>query len=176
VAPASGDTPAGRDTQVSESAKVEETKDYGKGYVFTLLVDATYEPYEYYDASGKLTGFDVELARAVCDYYGWEFSESTMSFDVALSKLRQGEGSCAWSGITKAPEREKLYLFSKPYVESHFTYDGEESVSEYAVAFRKEDTKLCELVNAAFDALSADGTVQKLADKYLKNTNDVLLL
>ncbi len=165
--------------QVDESVSEADIENYGKGYEFTQLVNPSYPPYEYYDADKELTGFDVELARAVCDYYGWKYTASTMAFEEMLGKLNIGEGSCVWSGVEKTPEREELYLFSKPYVESHFTYEGEDAVGEYAVAFRKEDAKLCELVNNAFDALSANGTVKKIADKYLKNTentSEVLLL
>ncbi len=169
----------GQAVQADEGVAEADAKNYGKGYVFTQLLDPHYPPYEYLDDNKELTGFDVELARAVCDYYGWKYAASTTAFDAILSKLNEGEGSCAWSGISKTPEREEYCIFSKPYVESHFTYEGEDAVGEYAVAFRKEDTELCELVNNALDALSANGTVRKIADKYLKdteNTREVLLL
>ena len=37
---------------------------------------------------------------------------------------------------------------------------------QYGIGFRKDDTELCELVNAALDALAADGTVAKIAENY----------
>ena len=37
---------------------------------------------------------------------------------------------------------------------------------QYGIGFRKEDTELCEKVNAALDALAADGTVEKIAANY----------
>ena len=39
------------------------------------------------------------------------------------------------------------------------------NAEEYGVAFRK-GSDVAEAVNAAFDELKADGTMQKLADKY----------
>ena len=39
----------------------------------TLIVgfDAEYPPYGYMDEDGEYTGFDLELAQAVCDMEGW---------------------------------------------------------------------------------------------------------
>ena len=37
---------------------------------------------------------------------------------------------------------------------------------QYGIGFRQDDTELCELVNAALEALAADGTVDKIAANY----------
>ena len=37
------------------------------GTVFTVGFDAEYPPYGYMDENGEYTGFDLELAQAVCD-------------------------------------------------------------------------------------------------------------
>jgi len=37
---------------------------------------------------------------------------------------------------------------------------------QYGIGFRKDDTELCELVNAALQALAEDGTVAAIAAKY----------
>ena len=39
---------------------------------FTVGFDASYPPYGYMDENGEYTGFDLELAQAVCDLQGWE--------------------------------------------------------------------------------------------------------
>ena len=45
----------------------------------TLIVgfDAEYPPYGYMDENGEYTGFDLELAQAVCDLEGWDAGEKT---------------------------------------------------------------------------------------------------
>ena len=45
----------------------------------TLIVgfDAEYPPYGYMDENGEYTGFDLELAQAVCDLEGWELEQKT---------------------------------------------------------------------------------------------------
>ena len=40
---------------------------------FKVGFDAEYPPYGYMDDEGNYTGFDLELAQAVCEYYGWEY-------------------------------------------------------------------------------------------------------
>ncbi len=42
--------------------------------VFTQGFDLDFPPYTYLGDDGNYTGFDVELAQAVCDYYGWEYA------------------------------------------------------------------------------------------------------
>ena len=39
---------------------------------------------------------------------------------------------------------------------------------DYAIAINKEDTQLLADIDAALDALIADGTVQRIIDKYIK--------
>ena len=39
---------------------------------FTVGFDAEYPPYGYMDENGEYTGFDLELAEAVCKLEGWE--------------------------------------------------------------------------------------------------------
>lgn len=40
---------------------------------FTVGFDAEYPPYGYMDdETGDYTGFDLELAEAVCEIYGWK--------------------------------------------------------------------------------------------------------
>ena len=38
----------------------------------TVGVDPEYPPYAYMGDDGKYTGFDVEVAQAVCDLLGWK--------------------------------------------------------------------------------------------------------
>ena len=47
------------------------TSTEGDGKTFTVGFDAEYPPYGYMDDNGEYTGFDLELAQAVCDIEGW---------------------------------------------------------------------------------------------------------
>ena len=48
--------------------------------------------------------------------------------------------------------------------------DTEYAVEEYAICIAKENTELLEKVNAALAELTADGTAQKIVDKYISGT------
>ena len=54
-----------------ESESVEDKK------TFTVGFDAEYPPYGYMDENGEYTGFDLELAEAVCELEGWELVKKT---------------------------------------------------------------------------------------------------
>ena len=45
--------------------------------------------------------------------------------------------------------------------------DTEYAVEDYAIAIAKENTALLDEVNAALAAITADGTAQKIVDKYI---------
>lgn len=48
--------------------------------------------------------------------------------------------------------------------------DTEYAVEDYAIAIAKENTDLLDEVNAALAAITADGTAQKIVDKYISGT------
>ena len=54
-------------------AMAEETK------TFTVGFDAEYPPYGYMGDDGEYTGFDLELAQAVCDLEGWELVKTPIN-------------------------------------------------------------------------------------------------
>ena len=85
----------------------------------TLVVgfDAEYPPYGYMDENGEYTGFDLELAQAVCDLEGWELEKKPISWDSKDQELESGSIDCIWNGFTMNG-REDDYTFSVPYVDN----------------------------------------------------------
>ena len=61
----------------------------------TLVVgfDAEYPPYGYMDDNGDYTGFDLELAAAVCDIEGWEMVPMPIDWDSKDMELDSGDNS-----------------------------------------------------------------------------------
>ena len=61
----------GKDSSSTDKkeAKTESSGDSvtDGGTTFTVGFDAEYPPYGYMDDNGEYTGFDLELAQAVCD-------------------------------------------------------------------------------------------------------------
>jgi ABC-type amino acid transport substrate-binding protein len=70
------------------------------------------------DEAGKPTGFDIELARAVARNAGFEPKILVLPYENLFSGLvaNTHDVIAATTGIT--PEREQLYLFSRPYYET----------------------------------------------------------
>lgn len=84
---------------------------------FTVGFDAEYPPYGYMDENGEYTGFDLELAQAVCDIEGWELVKTPINWDSKDMELASGAIDCIWNGFT-INGREDDYTWSDPYVDN----------------------------------------------------------
>lgn len=93
------------------------TSTEGDGKTFTVGFDAEYPPYGYMDDNGEYTGFDLELAQAVCDIEGWELVKTPINWDSKDMELNSGSIDCIWNGFTMNG-REDDYTFSVPYVDN----------------------------------------------------------
>jgi ABC-type amino acid transport substrate-binding protein len=88
----------------------------------TLLVASAFPdpPFEV-ERDGVATGFDAELMRAVCGQVGlrWQLTKyEDDDFNGIFDGLRTYSYDAVASGTTITPEREKVALFSEPYLES----------------------------------------------------------
>ena len=87
----------------------EETFTFKHGY------DKDFPPYSYIGDDGETTGFDVELAQAVCELNGWNYEGVAINWDAKDAELESGSIDCIWSGFTKSPDREPKFAWSEPY-------------------------------------------------------------
>ena len=224
--------------------------DYIKEKGKMVIGYTVYEPMNYTDADGNFTGFDTELATAVCEKLGVEPEFVEINWDTKVVELDAKSIDCIWNGMTltddimtntattKAYAKNAQVVVVKDGTDYSSTADlvgktvvaeagsaGEAAIEgdknlaqadyvsksvqtdclmevaagtadaavldltlanamigegtdyaslkivdelnaeEYGVAFRKgSDTAAA--VDAAFDELKADGTMQALADKY----------
>ena len=234
----------------SASAAAGSDLDYIKGKGKMVIGYTVYEPMNYTDADGNFTGFDTELATAVCAKLGVEPEFVEINWDTKVVELDAKSIDCIWNGMTltddimantactKAYAKNAQVVVMKADADYSSTADlvgktivaeagsaGESAISEdeslsqadyvsksvqtdclmevaagtadaavldltlatamigegtdyanlaikdelnaeeYGVAFRK-GSDAADAVNAAFDELKADGTMQALADKY----------
>lgn len=86
----------------------------------TLIVgfDAEYPPYGYMDDDGNYTGFDIEMAKLVCESLGWECVLQPIDWDSKDMELESGTIDCIWNGFSLTPEREDQYAWSVTYVDN----------------------------------------------------------
>ena len=127
-------------------------------------------PFSYYDEYGNLIGFDTELAKYVCDFWGWDCSFVEIPFDMGFTAIKEGQIDCYWNAITKTEERMEYATFTDDYIQYLYEYeeDGEWYTSHevYSVPFRKGDYDTVQLVNIALEEAQKDGTIAYLKSKY----------
>ena len=86
--------------------------------VIKIGTEGTYAPFTYHDASGKLTGFDVEIGEEVAKRLGVkaEFLEGKWDGLIAGLDANRYDAVINQVGITEA--RKQKYDFSEPYIAS----------------------------------------------------------
>lgn len=77
-----------------------------------------YEPMNYTDADGNFTGFDTELAQAVCEKLGLETEFVEINWDTKETELAAKSIDCIWNGLTLTADREENMACTDPYVKN----------------------------------------------------------
>ena len=251
---ASTSTVASSAASGSAAASAAETAasdlDYIKEKGKMVIGYTVYEPMNYTDADGNFTGFDTELATAVCEKLGVEPEFVEINWDTKVVELDAKSIDCIWNGMTLTDDIMANAATTKAYAKNaqvvvvkdgtdysstadlvgktvvaeagsagEAAIEGDENLAqadyvsksvqtdclmevaagtadaavldltlanamigegtdyaslkivdelnaeEYGVAFRK-GSDAAAAVDAAFDELKADGTMQALADKY----------
>ncbi len=77
--------------------------------------DNSYPPYGFLADDGSYTGFDIDMAKKVCEKLGWEVEFSPIDWSAKDALLDQGQINCIWNGFT-IEGREGKYAFTDPYM------------------------------------------------------------
>lgn len=87
----------------------------GKGTI-TVGTEGTYAPFTFHDASGKLTGYDVEVTRAVAAKLGVQVEFKETNWDSMLAGLKAGRFDMVANQVAlTTPERQAQFDKSEPY-------------------------------------------------------------
>ncbi|MCD8347726.1 MAG: amino acid ABC transporter substrate-binding protein [Lachnospiraceae bacterium] len=129
---------------------------------FAVGFDAEYPPYGYMDDDGEYTGFDLELAQAVCDLEGWELIKTPIDWDSKDLELESGSIDCIWSGFT-INGREDNYAWSYPYVDNSQVIVVAEDSGIASLDDLAGKIVGVQAASAALELLSADGDQADLA-------------
>ncbi len=129
----------------------------GKG---ELVIGITYfQPMDYIDeATGELTGFEVEFGKAVCEKLGVTPKFQEISWDAKETELAAKNIDCIWNGLTITPERQESMSITVPYMNNkQVIICKKENADAYAVAGALEGkTVVAEKESAGEEAILSE--------------------
>ena len=159
---ASAESTSSADSSSAEAGDVPEGLEAG---VLTVGFDAEYPPYGYMGEDGEYTGFDLELAQAVCDLEGWELEKKPIAWDSKDMELESGSIDCIWNGFTMTG-RESEYTFSVPYVDNSQVIVVSESSGIETFEDLAGKTVGVQAASAALEVLQDEEGQKALADTF----------
>lgn len=106
--------PASTDTGTGKSA-LDAIKDRG---TIRIGTEGTYAPFTFHDASGTLTGFDVDIATEVAKRIGVKPDFIETQWDGMIAGLDAGRFDAVFNEVTINDDRKAKYEFSTPYITS----------------------------------------------------------
>lgn len=83
-----------------------------------FLTTTDFPPFNFLDASGKLSGFHVDLARAICKELALmdRCQIQALPWKELDGALERGEGEAIIAGLSATAENRGGYAFSRPYL------------------------------------------------------------
>ena len=80
-----------------------------------IATEGTWAPWTFHDETGKLTGYDIELGRAIAKKMGVQVEFIEGKWDGLLAGVSSGRYDIMINGVDITPDREKAYHFTDPY-------------------------------------------------------------
>lgn len=115
------------------------------------------------DLEGKKIGVQINTTgdTQVTEEFGDDAVDRYQNGALAVESLKNGKVDCVVidGEVAKAlvEANEGLEIIADAY-----------SIEEYAIALKKDNTELLEKINGALEELLADGTIDKIMDKYIE--------
>ena len=83
-----------------------------------LIVGFTDFPPFGYMQEGEYLGFDLEVAKLVCEKLGVTFKAQYIDWDAQVMEINSKKVDCIWNAMTITEARKENMIFSKPYFET----------------------------------------------------------
>jgi octopine/nopaline transport system substrate-binding protein len=101
------------------AASLALTPAFAKDWKTVVIgMEGAYEPWNLTDSSGKIVGFEVDLANDLCKRAGLECKVIAQDWDGMIPGLKAGKFDVIMDGMSITDERKKEIDFSKPYAAS----------------------------------------------------------
>jgi len=92
-----------------------ERPDLGRLSLIRFMTEVDYPPFDYAGQDGNPVGFNVDLARAVCEELHITCTVQMRRFDTLFDALNDNRGDAAIASISVTPDARKRADFSDPY-------------------------------------------------------------
>ena len=86
---------------------------------FILGLDASFPPMGFTNEKNEIVGYDIDLAKEVCERMGVELKIQPINWDSKQQELDTKNIDCIWNGFTVDEERKKSMTVSDAYMENH---------------------------------------------------------
>lgn len=161
------------DNTAAELTDWEYIKNKGEFVVGITL----YEPMNYYDENGKLTGFDTEFAEAVAELTGVKVKFQEIEWDQKEMELKSKKIDAIWNGLTVTEERKENMAFSTSYVvNQQVVVIKKSNADKYkSLADLKGATICAESGSAGESAIEADANLSEASYVASSAQKDALL-
>ena len=120
-----------------------------------------YEPMNYTDADGNFTGFDTELATAVCEKLGVEPEFVEINWDTKVVELDAKSIDCIWNGMTLTEDIMANTATTKAYAKNAQVVVVKESTAYTSTADLAGKTVVAEAGSAGEAAIQGDENLAK---------------
>ena len=139
---------------VSGSADSDLAYIKGKGKM--TIGYTVYEPMNYTDADGNFTGFDTELATAVCEKLGVEPEFVEINWDTKIVELDAKSIDCIWNGMTITDDIQQNAACTKAYAKNAQVVVVKDGTAYASTADLVGKTVVAEAGSAGESAIAGD--------------------
>lgn len=136
-----------------------------------IASEGYYPPFNYFDDSGKLVGFDIDIGRALCEQMKADCEFVPVDWDALIPGLLDQKYDAILASMSITEEREKTVTFTIPYYSNMLTFIGRKNSG---LQIRDENLK-GKSVGTQRDTVSADyleGRYSGIVDIRLFDTQD----
>ena len=140
----------------SASAAAGSDLDYIKGKGKLVIGYTVYEPMNYTDADGNFTGFDTELATAVCEKLGVEPDFVEINWDTKVVELDAKSIDCIWNGMTLTEDIMANTATTKAYAKNAQVVVVKDGTDYTSTADLADKTVVAEAGSAGEAAIAGD--------------------
>ena len=81
-----------------------------------LGLDASFPPMGFKDDDDNIVGFDIDIAREVCNRLDIKLKTQPIDWNMKETELDAGNIDCIWNGMSFSDKRNEAMNLSKPYM------------------------------------------------------------